>query len=235
MEIRLQKVLANAGIASRRKAETMISEGRVTVDGVVIRQLGVKVDPIKHEVKVDGETIKAESSKSYIAFHKPAGVVSTMFDPEGRPCLSSFFEESKERLFHIGRLDLESEGLLLLTNDGEIANRLSHPKYEVEKTYYLELEKPIKKPEADLLLKGLKLEDGFAKIDKISVDKSGHLVEVSIHSGRNRILRRLFDQVGHPIERLVRTSYGPIKLGELKKGKWRYLNDGELISLYKDK
>ena len=230
MEVRLQKILADAGIASRRKSEELIVAGRVKVDGQIIRELGMKFNPIKHKVEVDGEAINQNLSKSYIAFHKPKGVLSTMFDPEGRPSLHEYFSEISERLFHVGRLDMESEGLILLTNDGEFANKLSHPKYGVKKVYYVELENPIKKSEMDRLLKGIKLEDGFAKVDEISSDESGHLVEVVIHSGKNRILRRLFDEVGHPIERLVRVAFGSIKLGELKPGKWRYLNEAELIS-----
>ena len=235
MEIRLQKILADAGVASRRKSEELIINGRVSVDGKVIRELGMKFDPIKHQVQVDGEAINMNLHKSYIAFNKPKGVVSTMFDPEGRPSLNEYFSENIERLFHVGRLDMESEGLLLLTNDGEFANKLSHPKFGVKKVYYIELQNPIKRNEMERLLKGIKLEDGYSKVDSIEADQSGHLVEVAIHSGKNRILRRLFAEVGHPIERLVRISFGTIKLGELKPGKWRYLNEIELISLQNNK
>lgn len=231
MEIRLQKILADAGVASRRKSEELILAGRVSVDGKTVRELGMKFNPINHKVTVDGEAITHNITKSYIAFNKPAGVVSTMFDPENRPSLNSYFDEQNHRLFHIGRLDMESEGLLILTNDGDLAHKLSHPKFGVEKNYYIELENPIKKSVADRLIRGVILEDGFAKVDAISIDSSGHLVEVSLHSGRNRILRRMFEEIGHPIERLVRIGFGPLKLGELKPGKWRYLNSVELISL----
>ena len=233
MEIRLQKILADAGVASRRKSEELILQGRVSVDGKVIRELGMKFDPINHQVEVDGETIHANNSKSYILFYKPKGVVSTMKDPEGRPSISQFFDNQKTRLFHVGRLDIDSEGLLLLTNDGDLSHRLSHPKFEIEKRYYIEVDTPLKKQEMETLRRGFMLDDGYAKVDSISTDVSGHLVEVTIHSGRNRILRRMFDEIGHPIEKLVRIGLGPLKLGELKSGKFRHLNVAEVISLQK--
>ena len=230
--VRLQKLLAQAGVASRRVCEEMITEGRVTVNGEVVTELGVRVDPSKVTVQVDGMTVQTNDKLVYMAFNKPAGVVSTMEDPEGRPCISDFLRSSmSERVFHVGRLDVETEGLLLLTNDGELANRLTHPSYEVPKTYLVQVPGPMEPGVGAAMKKGIRLEDGVTRVDEFKLVDStpGHvLVEVTIHSGKNRIVRRLFDAVGYPVERLVRVEMGPIRIGSQKQGTVRNLSKVEI-------
>ncbi|ROZ64062.1 rRNA pseudouridine synthase [Kocuria soli] len=231
--VRLQKLLANAGVASRRVCEEMISEGRVTVDGEVVTELGVRVDPKTAEITVDGLPIQLDDKLVYYAFNKPEGVVSTMEDQEGRQCISDFLvpHRHQHRIFHVGRLDIETEGLLLLTNDGELTNRLTHPSYEVPKTYLVQVRGPMEKGVGDQMKEGIMLDDGIAKVDSFRLVDSvpGHiLVEVVLHSGRNRIVRRLFDAVGHPVERLVRTQVGPIRIGNQKQGVVRDLSKTEV-------
>ncbi|KAA9393038.1 rRNA pseudouridine synthase [Kocuria coralli] len=231
--VRLQKLLANAGVASRRVCEEMITESRVTVDGDVVTELGVRVDPKTAEITVDGLPIQLDDKLVYYAFNKPEGVVCTMDDQEGRQCISDFLipHRHQQRVFHVGRLDIETEGLLLLTNDGELTNRLTHPSYEVPKTYLVQVRGPMEKGIGDQMKEGLMLEDGIAKVDSFRLVDSvpGHiLVEVVLHSGRNRIVRRLFDAVGHPVERLVRTQVGPIRIGDQKQGVVRDLSKTEV-------
>ncbi|KPN19002.1 pseudouridine synthase [Arthrobacter sp. Edens01] len=231
--IRLQKVMASAGVASRRVCEEMITEGRVEVDGEVVTELGVRVDPKTVAIHVDGMRLQLDETQKYYVFNKPRGVVSTMEDPEGRPCISDYLKSTNkhERLFHVGRLDTNTEGLLLLTNDGELANRLTHPSYEVPKTYLVQVRGPMAHGVGAQMREGLELEDGFAKVDSFRLVDStpGHiLVEVVLHSGRNRIVRRLFDAVGHPVERLVRTQMGPIRLGDQRQGSIRVLGRHEV-------
>lgn len=235
--VRLQKLLANAGVASRRMSEEMIANGRVTVDGKKVTELGVRVDPRHVEITVDGLPIQLDEKLVYYAFNKPEGVVSTMEDQEGRPCISDFLTSSKHanhRVFHVGRLDSETEGLLLLTNDGELTNRLTHPSYQVPKTYIVQVHGPMEKGVGDRMKKGIELEDGFAKVDSFRLVDSvpGHiLVEVVLHTGRNRIIRRLFEEVGYPVERLVRTQVGPIRIGDQKQGVVRDLSNTEVSHL----
>ena len=236
MEIRLQKLLADAGIASRRKSEEMILDGRVAVNGKVIRQLGVKVDPENSEVQVDGEVITRQKSKIYLALNKPRGILSTLSDPDNRPHLGDLLQDRHERLFHVGRLDKDSEGLLLLTNDGELAHRATHPSFSLPKNYLLELRGNISKEVADAFRQGVELDDGMAKVDKLTVlpgQPGRTLFDVVIHDGRNQILRRMATATGATIERLIRIGMGPIKLGELTPGKWREIKGAELISLQK--
>ena len=236
MEIRLQKLLADAGIASRRKSEEMILDGRVAVNGKIIRQLGVKVDPENSEVQVDGEVITRQKSKIYLALNKPRGILSTLSDPENRPHLGDLLQDRHERLFHVGRLDKDSEGLLLLTNDGELAHRATHPSFSLPKNYLLELRGNISKEVADAFRQGVELDDGMAKVDKLTVlpgQPGRTLFDVVIHDGRNQILRRMATATGVTIERLIRIGMGPIKLGELTPGKWREIKGAELISLQK--
>lgn len=229
---RLQKVMAQAGVASRRVCEQMIEEGRVQVDGQVVDELGVRVDPDKVHIQVDGVTIQTDERKIYQAFNKPEGVLATMEDPEGRPCVSDFInQQRRERLFHVGRLDIATEGLLLLTNDGELANRLTHPSYEVPKKYLVQVRGPMEHGVGAEMKRGIRLEDGVAKVDDFRLVDStpGHLlVEVTIHSGKNRIVRRLFEAVGHPVEKLVRTEMGPIRIGSQKQGTVRNLSKVEI-------
>lgn len=236
METRLQKVLADAGVASRRKAEELILEGRVVVDGKVIRTLGVKVDPEKSQVMVDGEAINKIKTKIYLALNKPRGILSTLSDPEDRPHLGDLLRDRNERLFHVGRLDKESEGLLLLTNDGELAHRATHPSFSLPKNYLLEVKGLVSKEVAEALRQGVELDDGVAKVDKLTVlagQPGRTLLDVVIHDGRNQILRRMAAATGLTVERLIRIGMGPIKLGELTPGKWREIKGAELISLQK--
>ena len=237
--IRLQKVMAMAGVASRRLCEDMILEGRVMVDGVTVNQLGLRVDPETADITVDGMTIQTNDSMVYMVFNKPRGVVSTMDDPEGRPCISDYLKkrQSNERLFHVGRLDTGTEGLLILTNDGELANRLSHPKYEIPKTYLVQVRGPMAHGVGAQLKDGVELEDGWQKVDSFRLVDStpGHvLAEVVLHSGKNRIVRRMFDAVGYPVERLVRVKFGPLALGDQRQGSIRMLGRHEVGYLLAD-
>ncbi|MCU1435535.1 MAG: pseudouridine synthase [Pseudarthrobacter sp.] len=230
---RLQKVMAQAGVASRRVCEEMIAEGRVEVDGQVVTELGVRVDPKTAVIHVDGLRIQLDENLVYMVFNKPKGVVSTMEDPDGRPCISDFVRKTHqgERLFHVGRLDVATEGLLLLTNDGELANRLTHPSYEVPKTYLVQVRGPFPQGVGAKLKEGVELEDGFANVDSFKLVDStpGHvLIEVILHSGKNRIVRRLFDAVGFPVLRLVRVKVGPIGLGDQRQGSIRNLGKQEV-------
>ena len=229
-EMRLNKIIADAGVTSRRGADELIISGRVKVDGRTIRELGAKFDPDKHDVEVDGETITRTLSKSYLVLHKPKGVLSTMFDPEGRPSLADFIDLRKERLFHVGRLDKDSEGLILLTNDGELTFRATHPSYGLEKTYIIEFDGKLPVGVDKTLLKGVELEDGMGRVLSFA-QLSGSWIEVTIHEGRYHIIRRLMEAVGVDVLRLIRTKFGPISLGETPEGRWRDLNSAELISL----
>lgn len=234
--VRLQKVLAGAGLGSRRACEQLIAKGRVEVDGVIVRELGLRIDPDRAVVHVDGLRVQLDSSLVTIALNKPVGVVSTMHDPEGRPSLDQYVANRTERLFHVGRLDAESEGLLLLTNDGELAHRLAHPRYEVSKTYLVDVMGRVRASHGKELLAGVELEDGPARLDEYRiVDQTPNqaLVEVRLHEGRNRIVRRIFDEVGLPVSRLVRTQIGPIRLGDLRSGRTRVLGRTELGTLMK--
>ncbi|GII99144.1 23S rRNA pseudouridine2605 synthase [Sediminihabitans luteus] len=232
--VRLQKILASAGLGSRRACERLIEDGRVQVDGVVVRELGVRVKPEGAEIHVDGMRVQLDTSLVTLAFNKPRGVLSTMDDPDGRSTVSDFIQNRSERLFHVGRLDADSEGLLLLTNDGELANRLMHPKYEVAKTYLVTVEGRVKGNLANVLQHGVELEDGVAKVDGyrvVDTTATQSMVEVVIHDGRNRIVRRMFEEVGHPVSALVRTRVGTIALGNLRPGTTRVLGRDELGSL----
>ena len=230
--IRLNKIIADAGITSRRGADELIMDGRVSVDGFIIRELGAKFDPEKVRVEVDGETIKRSLTKTYLALHKPRGVLSTMFDPDGRPSLADFIDLRTERLFHVGRLDKDSEGLILLTNDGDLTFRATHPSYGLEKTYIVEFDGKLPEGVENSLLKGVELEDGMARVLSYK-QLSPQWIEVTIHEGRYHIIRRLMEAVGVDVLRLIRTKFGPISLGETLEGRWRDLNSGELASLQK--
>ncbi|GAA1339958.1 pseudouridine synthase [Arthrobacter roseus] len=229
--VRLQKVMAQAGVASRRVCEEMIEEGRVEVNGAVVTELGVRVKPDEAAIHVDGIRLQLDEEMMYYVFNKPQGVVSTMEDPEGRKCISNFLRKGTERLFHVGRLDVATEGLLLLTNDGELTNRLTHPSYEVPKTYLVQVRGPMPSGIGAKMKEGVELEDGRASVDSFRLVDStpGHiLVEVILHSGKNRVVRRLFDAVGFPVERLVRVKVGPIALGDQRQGTIRALGRQEV-------
>ena len=235
-QIRLNKIIADAGIASRRAADQLILEGRVSVDGQVVLELGNKFDPEFSDIKVDGESLNVNKSKTYLAFHKPAGVISTMSDPEGRSNLGDYFKDRKDRLYHVGRLDKDSEGLILLTNDGELAHRATHPSYGLEKRYLVEVEGEFNKQLSDQLLQGVRLEDGLARAVKVvharAVSKNHHWVEITIHEGRYHIIRRLIESLGLKVMRLIRLDFGPITLGEMKPGRHRVLNSQEMTNLF---
>ena len=235
-QIRLNKIIADAGIASRRAADQLILEGRVSVDGQVVLELGNKFDPEISDIKVDGESLNINKSKTYLAFHKPLGVISTMSDPEGRSNLGDYFKDRKDRLYHVGRLDKDSEGLILLTNDGELAHRATHPSYGLEKRYLVEIEGEFNKQLSDQLLQGVRLEDGLARAVKVvharAVSKNHHWVEITIHEGRYHIIRRLIESLGLKVMRLIRLDFGPITLGEMKPGRHRVLNSQEMTNLF---
>jgi 23S rRNA pseudouridine2605 synthase len=231
-EMRLNKIIADAGITSRRGADELIADGRVTVDGRPIRELGAKIDPDMHEVAVDGETIRRSLTKSYLVLHKPKGVLSTMYDPEGRPSLADFIDLRKERLFHVGRLDKDSEGLILLTNDGDLTFRATHPSFGLEKTYIIEFEGRLETGVDKVLLKGVELEDGMGRVLSFK-QLSPNWIEVKIHEGRYHIIRRLMEAVGVEVLRLIRTNFGPISLGDTPEGRWRDLNEQELLNIQK--
>jgi 23S rRNA pseudouridine2605 synthase len=229
-QMRLNKIIADAGITSRRGADELIESGRVSVDGLTIREMGSKFDPELVQVMVDGETITRSMSKSYLVLHKPKGVLSTMYDPDGRPSLSDFIDLRKERLFHVGRLDKDSEGLILLTNDGDLTFRATHPSFGLEKTYIIEHEGKLPTGIDKTLLKGIELEDGMGRVLTYK-ELSPTWLEVSIHEGRYHIIRRLMEAVDVQVLRLIRTNFGPISLGDTPEGRWRNLNEGELTNL----
>ena len=234
--VRLQKVLASAGVASRRKAEELIRAGRVKVDGIVVKEMGTRIDPDQAVVHVDGTRITTRTDLVYLALNKERGVLSTMSDDLGRPHVGQMLQDRTERLFHVGRLDMESEGLLLLTNDGDLAHRLTHPSYGVAKTYVAEVPGPIPKDLGKRLRAGVELEDGPARVDSFDVmdlHANRAVVEVVIHEGRKHIVRRLLEAVDRPVSRLVRTQIGPIQLGHQRPGTLRKLNPVEVGQLYK--
>jgi len=229
--IRLQKLLAQSGVASRRKCEELMLAGLVEVDGEVVTRLGTKVDPATAVVRVDGRRLPPISAKAYLLLNKPRGVVSTMSDPEGRRTLGDLVADRPERLFHVGRLDTDTTGLILLTNDGDLAQRLAHPSYEMDKTYVAEVEGELGRQTVQRLLDGVVLEDGRVTVSQarvVQATKQRTIVELVIHEGRNRIVRRLLDHVGHPVRRLTRTVIGPLQLGSLKEGELRELTVDEL-------
>ena len=229
-KIRLNKYIADAGVTSRRGADSLIEAGRVMVNGKRITELGFKVDK-KSKVEVDGETIYLAMTKIYLALYKPRGVLSTMYDPEGRPSLAELMEFRKERLFHVGRLDKESEGLILLTNDGEITFRATHPSYGLEKTYLVQYDGELPEDAKSTLTKGVELEDGIGRVIGYK-ELPNNWLELKIHEGRYHIIRRLMEAIGVEVIRLVRSQFGPILLGDMKEGRWRDLNDVEVANLY---
>jgi 23S rRNA pseudouridine2605 synthase len=233
--VRLQKVLANAGLGSRRACEVLIDQGRVSVDGEVVREQGRRVDPETAVVRVDDMRITTATGMTYLALNKPEGVVSAMTDPDGRPTVGDYVVHRKDRLFHVGRLDAETEGLLLLMNDGELAHRLTHPSYEVPKTYLAEIIGPVARDVGKTLRAGVELEDGMVTVDSFKLVQSLSnrvLVEIVLHEGKKHVVRRLLDSVGYPVQRLVRTAIGPVSLGSQKSGKLRPLTRDEVAALH---
>ncbi len=234
--VRLQKVLASAGVASRRKAEELIRSGRVKVDGIVVREMGTRIDPDQAVVHVDGMRVQLRDDLVYLALNKMPGMLSTMSDELGRPHIGQLLEDRTERLFHVGRLDMDSEGLILLTNDGDLAHRLTHPSFGVAKTYMAEVPAPIPKDLGRQLKRGVQLEDGLVKVDSfdvVDIHNGRAVVEVVLHEGRNHIVRRMLAAVDHPVTRLVRTQIGELRLGHQRPGTLRKLNPVEVSQLYK--
>jgi len=233
--VRLQKVLALAGLGSRRACEILIDEGRVEVDGQTVTEQGMRIDPLTAIVRVDGQRVPTAPDILVFAFNKPRGVVTTMSDDQGRPCVGDYVSDRSERLFHVGRLDADTEGLLILTNDGQLANRLGHPSHEVDKTYVATVRGQVTAQALRALREGVTLDDGPARCDSARImqktpDRS--LVELVIHEGRNRIVRRMMAEVGFPVTDLVRTRIGPVHLGQQRPGVLRAITGPELRELY---
>lgn len=231
---RIQKVIAQAGIASRREAERMILGGRVTVNGKVVDELGRKADPDKDHIKVDGRLITRPESKAYVILYKPRGYVTTTSDPEGRPTIMELLEKVKGRVFPVGRLDYDTEGLILCTNDGDLAHRLQHPRHEVPKTYFAKVEGVPTPDEIARLRKGVKLEDGMtapAKVKLIRKAEANSWLEIIIHEGRNRQVKRMCETIGHPVIKLKREGFAFLTLGNLRPGEFRHLTAEEIKKL----
>ena len=242
--VRLQKVLAAAGIGSRRACEVLISEGRVEVNSEVVTEQGRRVDPEHDVIRVDGARIPPPRRHRYLVVNKPRGVVATMDDPEGRRTIADLLAEpadrrtaralKNERLFHVGRLDTDSEGLLVLTNDGEFAHRLAHPSYQVPKTYVVEVTGVLSEQTVRRLRRGITLDDGPVRPSSVKIISSAGdktLLKITLQEGRNRIVRRIMEAVGHPVRRLTRIGIGPVRLGNLKVGEYRELTREELGGL----
>jgi 23S rRNA pseudouridine2605 synthase/16S rRNA pseudouridine516 synthase len=232
--VRLQKVMAAAGVASRRVSEQLIEAGRVEVNGQVVTELGRRIDPETDLVAVDGMAVQLDPEKRYVMLNKPTGVVSSLQDERGRPDLRRWTDEFEERLFNVGRLDAETSGLLILTNDGDLAHVLAHPSFGVLKTYIAKVDGRVTPQTLATLTHGIDLEDGPIKADKarlLDVEREHSIVEVTLHSGRNHIVRRMLDAVGHPVVELVRRSFGPLNLGSLKAGAVRELTKAEVGKL----
>ncbi|MEB3023671.1 pseudouridine synthase [[Mycobacterium] crassicus] len=237
--VRLQKVLSQAGVASRRVAEKMILDGRVEVDGQIVTELGTRVDPGEAVIRVDGARVTVDDTRVYLALNKPRGVHSTMSDDRGRPCIGDYVEHrvrGDAKLFHVGRLDADTEGLMLLTNDGELAHRLMHPSYQVPKTYVATVLGTVPRGLGKKLREGVELDDGPAKVDDFAVVDAvpgKTLVRVTLHEGRKRIVRRMLAAVGFPVQELVRTDIGAVVLGDQRPGSIRALSRKEIGELYK--
>jgi 23S rRNA pseudouridine2605 synthase len=236
---RLQKVLSQAGVASRRVAEKMIMDGRVEVDGMIVTEMGTRVDPNTSVIRVDGARIMVDDTMIYLAINKERGMHSTMSDDQGRPCVGDLVEyrvRGHKKLFHVGRLDADTEGLLILTNDGELAHRLMHPSYEVPKTYLATVLGSVPRGLGKTLRAGVELDDGPVHVDDFAVVDAvpgKSLVKVTLHEGRKRLVRRLLAHVGFPVKELVRTDIGTVSLGEQRPGSIRVLTGKEIGELYK--
>ena len=232
---RLQKVLSRAGVASRRRVEHLMQEGRITVNDQIASELGMRVDPLRDIVAVDGAVVSLDFSRRYILLHKPKGVVSTLSDENGRPDLSAYVDDIGERVFNVGRLDQDTTGLLLLTNDGDLAHSLAHPSFGVDKVYVATVRGSVTPATLNLLTSGVELEDGVTQADRAKrvgdPRDSTSVVELVMHSGKNRIVRRLLEAVGHPVIDLHRRSFGSLHLGGLKPGHWRDLTRLEVSTL----
>ena len=236
MRERLQKILAQAGIASRRKAEELIREGKVRVDGMVVTEMGVRVDPATQKIECNGRPVFSLEKKVYILLHKPAGFLSTVRDPQGRPIVTDLLPNIKERIYPVGRLDLDTEGALLLTNDGELAQAVLHPSREVKKTYVAKIKGRPGSKKLVALSRGIELEGKKtwpAEITVLASEKQTTTIQIVIHEGRKRQVRKMFEAVGHPVLQLKRIAYGQLALGELKPGKYRFLPPGDIKLIFK--
>ncbi|PKN68824.1 MAG: pseudouridine synthase [Deltaproteobacteria bacterium HGW-Deltaproteobacteria-12] len=234
MKERLQKIIAAAGVDSRRHAEKLIAAGRVSVNNVVVSELGVKADAAKDIIRVDGKIISVDASMIYIALHKPAGYVTTLSDPEGRPTVVDLIGAVPERVYPVGRLDYDSSGLLLLTNDGDFAQKMQHPRFQLPKVYRVKIQGRLSKDEMKQVSKGIKLEDGVFKPENLQIEKYNDKscwIALTLREGKNRIIRRGFEAAGHRVARLVRESIGAVTLRNLKEGSWRYLTKKEVDQL----
>ena len=232
---RLQKVLAKAGIASRRGAEELIRQGKVRVDGRVVREMGTKVDPDAQEIECDGVVLASQEKKVYILLHKPSGYLSTVNDPQGRPIVTDLLKNIQERVYPVGRLDLDTEGALLLTNDGELAQKILHPSHEVNKTYVAKVKGVPGKKKLDALSKGIELEGRKtwpASIKVLQSKSQSATIKITIHEGRKRQGRKMFEAIGHPVLALKRIAYGQLELGELGPGKYRFLTPGDIKFIF---
>ncbi|HEX5646366.1 MAG TPA: pseudouridine synthase [Nitrospira sp.] len=234
MEVRLQKLIAGTGLSSRRKAEQLIVSGRVTVNGKVVTELGTKVDPACDHVKVDGKHLTAAQPFVYLMLNKPKHVMSTLDDPGGRPTVKDFLRGVSVRVFPVGRLDFDSEGLMLLTNNGDLAQALLHPRYHVPKTYLIKVKGVLTDEEIRELERGVKLEDGMtgpAQVKKVSKAEANSWLEITIREGRKHQVKRMLESVGHPVIRLTRVKMGSLALGRLAPGEFRFLTDREANAL----
>lgn len=234
MEERLQKILSRAGVSSRRAAERMIAEGRISVNGTVVVTPGTKADPEKDEIRLDGRLFSLETEKIYLLLHKPKGYVTTLSDPQGRPIVTDLIQGVAARVYPVGRLDYDSEGLLILTNDGEFAQLLQHPRYKIPKTYRVKVEGHLLKGELKALENGIDLPDGRFAPSEVRIEKTNPgstWLVLTLTGGRNRIIRRAFDSLGHPVARLIRTAVAEIPLSPLREGAWRLLTPHEVEQL----
>jgi pseudouridine synthase len=235
MQERLQKVIAHAGIVSRREAERFITEGRVAVNGCIVTQLGTKVDPARDKLNVDGRLVKSFPGKVYVLMNKPAGYVSTLKDPQERPVVTDLLDRINTRVFPVGRLDYDAEGLLLLTNDGELAHRLQHPRYGISRTYEVKVKDVPINSELFSLRKGIKLEDGItlpAKAKFLKKTTKNCWLKITLYEGKNRQVKRMCAAIGHPVLKIKRVSLGPLSLGDVSRGKYRHLTRDEVKELY---
>jgi 23S rRNA pseudouridine2605 synthase len=232
---RLQKVLAKAGVASRRGAEELIRQGKVRVDGRVVTEMGTKVDPDTQDIECKGVSLVTQEKKVYILLHKPSGYLSTVDDPQGRPIVTDLLKNIKERVYPVGRLDLDTKGALLLTNDGALAQKILHPSHEVNKTYMAKVKGHPDKKKLNSLSKGIMLEGRKtwpASIEVLKTESHSSAIRITIHEGRKRQVRKMFDAIGHPVLELKRTAYGQLELGRLGPGKYRFLTPGEIKFIF---
>ncbi len=232
---RLQKVLAKAGVASRRRAEELIRQGKVRVDGKVVTEMGTKVDPETQNIECEGVALVSREEKVYILLHKPTGYLSTVDDPQGRPIVTDLLKNIAERVYPVGRLDLNTEGALLLTNDGELSQKILHPSHEVNKTYVAKVKGVPGRKKLDALSKGIELEGRKtwpASIKVLKTEAQSTVIQIIIHEGRKRQVRKMFEAIGHPVLALKRTAYGQLELGGLGPGKYRFLTPRDIKFIF---